>query len=211
MSTMSPTTIGNQEADQSLSTDTEAQREPSDQSSSHHADDAEKQLRRQAQEPVSGKDIVNFDSLDDTMNPINWPFHKKVITTMLYGLTTGGATWASSIYSVATSPISSEFRLGEIVSTLGLTLYLLELDSSDFIHSTLSTPFLPHPSDSASGPSSGRPSPNPTGANPPSSRPTSLVPASPSAPPARNRSRPYSSHVSSPVCLPLRPLRTQAA
>lgn len=41
--------------------------------------------------------LVDFDGPDDPYRPINWPFRKKVITTLLYGLTTMGSTWASSV------------------------------------------------------------------------------------------------------------------
>ena len=41
--------------------------------------------------------IVDFDGPDDPYRPINWPFRKKVITTILYGFTTMGSTWASSV------------------------------------------------------------------------------------------------------------------
>lgn len=43
------------------------------------------------------EDLVGFDGADDPYRPINWPFRKKVITTMLYGFTTMGSTWASSV------------------------------------------------------------------------------------------------------------------
>ena len=41
--------------------------------------------------------LVDFDGPDDPYRPINWPFRKKVITTALYGFTTMGSTWASSV------------------------------------------------------------------------------------------------------------------
>lgn len=34
--------------------------------------------------------IVDFDGPDDPYRPLNWPFRKKAITTVLYGLTTMG-------------------------------------------------------------------------------------------------------------------------
>ncbi|KAF2089566.1 putative MSF drug transporter, partial [Saccharata proteae CBS 121410] len=68
--------------------------------------------------------IVEFDGSDDPYNPMNWPFKKKVITTVLYGFTTMGATWASSIYSPAVSRIEEEFNVGETVATLGTSLLL---------------------------------------------------------------------------------------
>ncbi len=44
--------------------------------------------------------LVDFDGLDDPYRPINWPFRKKVVTTVLYGLTTMGSTFASSVYVI---------------------------------------------------------------------------------------------------------------
>lgn len=41
--------------------------------------------------------VVDFDGPDDPYRPINWPFRKKVVTTALYGFTTMGSTWASSV------------------------------------------------------------------------------------------------------------------
>jgi hypothetical protein len=40
--------------------------------------------------------IIDFDGPDDPLNALNWPFKKKVITTMLYSFCTMGATWAST-------------------------------------------------------------------------------------------------------------------
>ncbi|RDW78288.1 hypothetical protein BP5796_06140 [Coleophoma crateriformis] len=68
--------------------------------------------------------IVIFDSINDPLDPRNWPTHKKVTTTVLYGFTTAGATWASSVYSPATASIAQEFGVSAEVSTLGLTLFL---------------------------------------------------------------------------------------
>lgn len=70
-------------------------------------------------------EIVDFDGPDDPYRPINWPFRKKVVTTLLYGLTTMGSTWASSVYSPAVNQISSQYHVGTEVSLLGLTFLLL--------------------------------------------------------------------------------------
>ena len=61
------------------------------------------QRRAYFEHPLShvktGADVlVDFDGLDDPYRPINWPFRKKAITTLLYGLTTMGSTWSSSVY-----------------------------------------------------------------------------------------------------------------
>lgn len=68
--------------------------------------------------------IVDFDGPDDPYRPINWPFRKKAITTMLYGLTTLSATLASSIFSPAAQHVAEEFHVSIEVATLGTSLLL---------------------------------------------------------------------------------------
>lgn len=70
-------------------------------------------------------EIVDFDGPHDPYRPLNWPFRKKVITTLLYGLTTMGATWASSVYSPALIDISIQYDVGSEVGVLGLSFLLL--------------------------------------------------------------------------------------
>jgi hypothetical protein len=74
-------------------------------------------------ETASNK-IVSFDGFNDPSQPLNWPMKKKIVTTVLYGLTTAGATWLSSVYTAANKSISEEFHVTNEVSTLGLTLFL---------------------------------------------------------------------------------------
>ncbi|CZR56685.1 probable MFS multidrug transporter [Phialocephala subalpina] len=69
--------------------------------------------------------IVDFDGPDDPYHPINWPFRKKLVTTLLYGLTTMGSTWASSVYAPAITQISTQYHVGNEVGLLGLSFLLL--------------------------------------------------------------------------------------
>jgi hypothetical protein len=69
-------------------------------------------------------EIVDFDGDDDPYRPLNWPFRKKVITTLLYGLTTMGATWSSAVYSPAVEQISHQYHVGSEVSLLGVSFLL---------------------------------------------------------------------------------------
>ncbi|KAI1494726.1 polyamine transporter 1 [Biscogniauxia mediterranea] len=78
-----------------------------------------------AREKTSEDCIVDFDGPDDPYRPLNWPTHKKVITTLLYGLVTMTATWASSSYSAGTAQIAAQFHVGTQVATLGTTLFLV--------------------------------------------------------------------------------------
>ncbi|KAL4796381.1 major facilitator superfamily domain-containing protein [Aspergillus venezuelensis] len=82
--------------------------------------------------------IVDFDGPGDPYRPLNWSFRKKAITTVLYGLTTMGATWASAIYSTGTSQVSSRFGIGEEVSTLGTSLLLFGFGLGPLVWAPLS-------------------------------------------------------------------------
>ncbi|OAX82965.1 hypothetical protein ACJ72_02683 [Emergomyces africanus] len=68
--------------------------------------------------------IVDFDGPDDPYNPKNWPFRKKAITTLLYGLTTMGSTWSSAIYSPGLAQIGADLNVSEPVGVLGVSLLL---------------------------------------------------------------------------------------
>ncbi|KAI1033844.1 hypothetical protein LB503_010992 [Fusarium chuoi] len=69
--------------------------------------------------------LVDFDGPDDPYRPMNWPNKKKILTTMLYGLVTMSATWASSSYSSGTAQVARHFHVGTQTATLGTTLFLV--------------------------------------------------------------------------------------
>jgi DHA1 family multidrug resistance protein-like MFS transporter len=68
--------------------------------------------------------LVDFEGPEDPYRPINWATKKKVVTTMLYGLVTMSATWASSSYSAGTLQVAEQFHVGTQTATLGTTLFL---------------------------------------------------------------------------------------
>lgn len=41
--------------------------------------------------------VVDFDVPDDPYRPINWSFRKKVLTTILYGMTTMGKVFGNAL------------------------------------------------------------------------------------------------------------------
>ena len=82
--------------------------------------------------------LVDFEGPDDLYRPMNWPTKKKIITTMLYGLTTMSATWASSAYSAGTEQIAREFHVGTQVAVLGTTLFLFGFGLGPLIWAPLS-------------------------------------------------------------------------
>ncbi|KAF2730827.1 MFS general substrate transporter [Polyplosphaeria fusca] len=68
--------------------------------------------------------LIDFDGPEDPHQPINWPFRKKVVVTLLYSLCTMGTTWASTIYNSGLNQVQREFHVGQIVALLGMSLYL---------------------------------------------------------------------------------------
>jgi DHA1 family multidrug resistance protein-like MFS transporter len=74
---------------------------------------------------TSVEELVDFDGPDDPYKPLNWTLKKKVYTTLLYGFTTMGSTWASSVFAPGLGQIAEQFDVSTEVATLGLTLLLL--------------------------------------------------------------------------------------
>ena len=69
-------------------------------------------------------DIIDFDGPDDPYNALNWPFHKKFVTTMLYSFCTMGATFASTVYNSGIVQVQRHFNVSSEVALLGMSLYL---------------------------------------------------------------------------------------
>ena len=83
-------------------------------------------------------EIVDFDGPDDPYRPVNWPFRKKIVTTMLYGFTTMGSTFSSSVYAPAASQIGDQFGVSQEVSFLGLSFLLLGFGLGPLVWAPLS-------------------------------------------------------------------------
>ncbi|KAH6845601.1 major facilitator superfamily domain-containing protein [Chaetomium sp. MPI-CAGE-AT-0009] len=75
--------------------------------------------------PTAADQLVDFDGPADPYRPGNWPLRKKVGTTLLYGLVTMSATWASSCYSPGTAQVAAEFGVSSQVAVLGTSLFLV--------------------------------------------------------------------------------------
>lgn len=72
-------------------------------------------------------DLVDWDSPTDPANPRNWPLRKKIRVTAQLGLTTMGASFASSSFSPAFVAIEEAFDISRSVATLSLSLFVLGL------------------------------------------------------------------------------------
>jgi multidrug resistance protein len=91
-----------------------------------------------ARQKTTEEAVVHFDGPKDPYMPMNWETKKKIMTTMLYGLTTMGSAFSSSVYSPGVAQIAAEFKVSNIVSTLGLTMFLLGLGLGPLIWAPLS-------------------------------------------------------------------------
>lgn len=82
--------------------------------------------------------LVDFDSKDDPYQPLNWPFQKKAITTILYGFTTCWITFASAIYSSGLGQIAKDFQVSTEVAASGVSLIVFGFGLGPLIWAPLS-------------------------------------------------------------------------
>ena len=88
--------------------------------------------------PVKELNLVEFDSLEDPYMPLNWPFGKKVVTTLCYGLTTCWITFASAIYSAGMSGLGEEFNVNPEVTAAGISLIVFGFAAGPLLWAPLS-------------------------------------------------------------------------
>ncbi|OIW33159.1 MFS multidrug transporter [Coniochaeta ligniaria NRRL 30616] len=85
--------------------------------------------------------MLGFDGPDDPYHPLNWPFSKKVLTTVLYGLTTCWITFATAVYSAAIPKIAEDFHINTETATAGVSLMVFGFGLGPLIWAPLSEMF----------------------------------------------------------------------
>lgn len=107
--------------------------------------DVEKEAAQRQQDAVDQKqprsDLVVFDGPDDPGNPQNFPTRRKIAITVSGGLMTFVVTFASSVFSTAIGAVAEEYHVGTVVSTLGVSLFLLVRPNSARLQVLLLTSF----------------------------------------------------------------------
>lgn len=63
--------------------------------------------------------VVGFDGVDDPLHAKNWPMNKKLYIGAILAFDALSAAMVSSIFSAATSVVSSQFGVAPVVGTLG--------------------------------------------------------------------------------------------
>lgn len=87
--------------------------------------DDEKAYRERYEDGLWPDNIVSWDGPDDKQNPLNWSYTYRASITGLLGLTTMGASFASSSFSPSFMAVAEEFHVSTEVTTLTLSLYVL--------------------------------------------------------------------------------------
>lgn len=91
--------------------------------------DVEKQRIRNEKANDNGEDkdpnLVEWSGPDDSANPMKWPTWKKWMITVTTGIMTFTVTFASSVFSTATSATAEEFGVSPEVMVLGTSLFVL--------------------------------------------------------------------------------------
>ncbi|KAJ9221591.1 hypothetical protein DTO027B5_2786 [Paecilomyces variotii] len=88
--------------------------------------------------PEKEEYVVEFDGPDDPLHPQNWSAKRKISTSFMLGWTTLIASFASSIFSAATTNVASKYHVSAEVGVLGLSLYVLGFATGPVIWAPLS-------------------------------------------------------------------------
>ncbi|THY62428.1 MFS general substrate transporter [Aureobasidium pullulans] len=113
-------TAGLNEENFSSEADVEMQRERTNRSLNEKDDEKD-----EGEEEENDPNLVDWDGPDDPGNPMNFPAWKKWLITVVAGLMTFSVTFASSVFSTATTPTSQEFGVSTEVMILGTSLFVL--------------------------------------------------------------------------------------
>ncbi|GMG48760.1 unnamed protein product [Ambrosiozyma monospora] len=67
---------------------------------------------------------VTFDGPDDPMHPHNWPFPRKFMQCLVIGYNTFCVAFGSAVFTASIPVISEIFHVADVVSTLGISLFV---------------------------------------------------------------------------------------
>ena len=75
--------------------------------------------------PEQEEYVVEFDGHEDPLHAQNWPVKTKTIIAIILIFDSLTATFTSSVFSNAATPVGKEFHVGREVTTLGTSLFVL--------------------------------------------------------------------------------------
>ncbi|GAB7337237.1 hypothetical protein MBLNU457_g2610t2 [Dothideomycetes sp. NU457] len=119
--------------DRSADQDTDLEKQESKDKPNEQDDKDEKD-----EEEKKDPNLIEWDGPDDEENPMNWPEGKKWLVTCTMGIVTFSVTFASSVFSTATSATAQEFGLSQEVMILGTSLFVLGFAFGPLVWSPIS-------------------------------------------------------------------------
>ncbi|ODV97130.1 hypothetical protein PACTADRAFT_74695 [Pachysolen tannophilus NRRL Y-2460] len=81
---------------------------------------------------------VTFDGPNDPLHPHNWAWSKKITFFFLLVMYTFSLAFSSAAYSPAVDVLAEKYHVNEVVTTLGVSLYVLGFASGPVIYAPLS-------------------------------------------------------------------------
>ncbi|KOG96835.1 Flr1p DI49_5177 [Saccharomyces eubayanus] len=128
------------EVDQSESTDTKVTKPGYDIESDPGSSSSECRTSLSASSQMEKNDafLVDWNGESDPENPQNWPLLKKSMVVSQIMILTCVTYMGSSIYTPGQEYIQSEFKVGHVVATLNLSMYVLGYGLGPIIFSPLS-------------------------------------------------------------------------
>ncbi|CDK26967.1 unnamed protein product [Kuraishia capsulata CBS 1993] len=88
--------------------------------------------------PDSALYTVSYDGPDDPLHPHNWALRRKVIAVLSIGFHTFSVAFGSALFSSAIPYLDAQFHVASVVSTLGVSLYVLGFASGPILWAPLS-------------------------------------------------------------------------
>ncbi|PGH07948.1 hypothetical protein AJ80_07929 [Polytolypa hystricis UAMH7299] len=82
--------------------------------------------------------VVEFDGPDDPLHPQNWTMKRKIFTVIILAWTSLTSSFASSVFSSATSDLVEIYGVSSEVITLGLSFYVLGFATGPIVWAPLS-------------------------------------------------------------------------
>uniref|UniRef100_A0A060SXI5 ARAD1A03938p n=1 Tax=Blastobotrys adeninivorans TaxID=409370 RepID=A0A060SXI5_BLAAD len=82
--------------------------------------------------------IVEFDGPEDPLHPKNRTLREKLTACIFLGLTTCTVSWGSAIFATAIPAVAQEFHVGQVVATLGISLYIAGFAAGPILWGSLS-------------------------------------------------------------------------
>lgn len=85
----------------------------------------EQEAASMGNEQVVQQVLLGFSGADDKLHPHNWHIARRVWTTLILALFNLVVTISSSIFSSAEDKVATEFAVGQEVTVLGTSLFLV--------------------------------------------------------------------------------------